>query len=260
MIDDRKRTVVASRAHKRTTREREGKGRAYEAVTTSSGWSEAGGGIDSAVLVFMRGKRASSTLSSGQPRRQWMAFFLIPASSCFVGANLAHGSFLSSLRDHLEGSEDGGSNIKTLVPSNIAPVVCLSAALVAVWFVWRGVGRRSRSDNGRADRRGCKNSLPPLLMEWNMEGSLEGRGGKGREGSAEQLAAKCFSFFFPSSLLISRELVVPTFALQCGTKEVGQDENGVCPSVHHRSPQPISPTKVLLSMGYYPQCNPAKRT
>ena len=96
---------------------------------------------------------------------------------------------------------------------------------------------------------------PSLTYGMEHGGSLEGR-----EGSAEQLAAKCFSFFFPSSLLISRELVVPTFALQCGTKEVGQDENGVCPSVHHRSPQPISPTKVLLSMGYYPQCNPVKRT
>ena len=133
------------------------------------------------------------------------------------------------------------------LPSNIAPVVCLSAALVA-WFVWRGGrGRRSRSDNGRVDRRGCKNSLPPLLMEWSMEGSLEGREG---EGSAEQLAAaKCFFvFFFPSSLLISRELVVPTFALQCGTIEVGPDDDGFSRQCMTHTPRPISPTKVVLSM------------
>ena len=167
-----------------------------------------------------------------------------------IGANISHGSYLSSLHDRLEGSEDGGSNIKTLVPSNIAPVVCLSAALVA----WFGVAAVA-ADLIMATPTDEAARTPSLTYGMEHGGSLEGR-----EGSAEQLAAKCFSFFFPSSLLISRELVVPTFALQCGTKEVGQDENGVCPSVHHRSPQPISPTKVLLSMGYYPQCNPAKRT
>ena len=65
------------------------------------------------------------------------------------------------------------------LPSNIAPVVCLSAALVA-WFVWRGGrGRRSRSDNGRADRRGCKNSLPYL---WNGAWKAALREGKARGG------------------------------------------------------------------------------
>ena len=80
-----------------------------------------------------------------------------------VGANVAPRIF-----PRLGRSEDGGNNIKTLVPSNIAPAVCLSAAALVAWLVWRGRGRRSRSDNGRADRPTSEAARTPSLT-YGME-------------------------------------------------------------------------------------------